>query len=150
MLLSIGSERKSVVSSVADETLRDSSVPVCVNCCCGGGPCRNPGIDGYKWPLFSPTRKDYVTIDTKPSHVGSRLKADRCHFWNVDVPKILLSGEGNACSHDAHHHHHSSSHTNTNGKQVFLLPLPPLQVNRSPDHKVTRRARVSSLILYHI
>lgn len=31
MLLSIGSERKSVVLSVADETLRDSSVPVCVN-----------------------------------------------------------------------------------------------------------------------
>ncbi|XP_034024017.1 cholinesterase-like [Thalassophryne amazonica] len=48
----------------------------------------NPGIDGVDWPVFTPERQEYVTLNSDNPQHKSMMKAKECHFWNKLFPKI--------------------------------------------------------------
>lgn len=55
--------------------------------------CRNPGINGNSWSLFTPETKEYYTLNTNPPEMKTMLRAEQCHFWTELMPQIRqLSG----------------------------------------------------------
>ncbi|XP_042342696.1 acetylcholinesterase-like [Plectropomus leopardus] len=48
----------------------------------------NPGTDGVNWPLFTPERQEYVTLNHNHPEQKRMMKAKECHFWNTLTPKV--------------------------------------------------------------
>lgn len=48
----------------------------------------NPGIDGAKWPMFTPEQQEYVTLNYNYPEQKRMMRAKECHLWNKLMPKI--------------------------------------------------------------
>lgn len=48
----------------------------------------NPGIDGAKWPLFTPEQQEYVTLNYHHPEQRKMLKAKECQLFNTLMPKV--------------------------------------------------------------
>ncbi|XP_049926178.1 acetylcholinesterase-like [Epinephelus moara] len=48
----------------------------------------NPGIDGATWPLFTPERQEYVTLNYNQPEQKRMLRAEENHLWNTLMPKL--------------------------------------------------------------
>uniref|UniRef100_A0A8C8S7P0 Carboxylic ester hydrolase n=1 Tax=Pelusios castaneus TaxID=367368 RepID=A0A8C8S7P0_9SAUR len=44
---------------------------------------------GLRWPPYTPTRQQYVKLNSRPLAVGQGLRAQVCAFWNRFLPKLL-------------------------------------------------------------
>ncbi|XP_077423118.1 cholinesterase-like [Vanacampus margaritifer] len=48
----------------------------------------NPGIDGASWPLFTPERQEYITLNSNFPEKRRMLRASECFLWNKVIPGI--------------------------------------------------------------
>lgn len=48
----------------------------------------DPGIDGAKWPVFTPEQQEYVTLNYNHPQQKRMMRAKECHLWNKLMPKI--------------------------------------------------------------
>lgn len=71
---------------------------------------RNPGIDGAKWPVFTPEQQEYVTLNINPPQQKTMMKAKECRLWNKLLPEIQkVSGET-----------YIHTHTHLSASRIFL------------------------------
>ncbi|NXE53141.1 CHLE Cholinesterase, partial [Casuarius casuarius] len=45
--------------------------------------------NGTRWPVFTSTEQKYLTLNTEPSEIRTKLRAQQCRFWNTFFPKVL-------------------------------------------------------------
>ncbi|XP_019741631.1 acetylcholinesterase-like [Hippocampus comes] len=58
----------------------------------------NPGIDGAAWPLFTPERQEYFTLNSNLPEKRRMMRAKECYLWNKMMPRIQqFSGDLQAC-----------------------------------------------------
>lgn len=62
----------------------------------------DPSINGLEWPVFTPDRQEYFTLNYYNTERKGMMKAKECHLWNKLIPKIekvsddlLLCAKGN-------------------------------------------------------
>ncbi|XP_023258749.1 acetylcholinesterase-like isoform X1 [Seriola lalandi dorsalis] len=59
----------------------------------------NPGIDGANWPVFTPEKQDYVTLNYNPPEHKTMMKAQECRLWNKLLPNVQrVSDELQSCN----------------------------------------------------
>ncbi|XP_061638420.1 acetylcholinesterase-like [Phyllopteryx taeniolatus] len=58
----------------------------------------NPEIDGVAWPLFTPERQEYVTLNSNLPEKRRMMRAKECYLWNKLMPRIQkVSDDLQAC-----------------------------------------------------
>lgn len=48
----------------------------------------NPGIDGAKWPVFTPEQQEYCTLNFNLPQEKTMMRAKECRLWNKLLPEI--------------------------------------------------------------
>ncbi|KAK5868333.1 hypothetical protein PBY51_009359 [Eleginops maclovinus] len=48
----------------------------------------NPGLDGANWPVFTPEKQEYVTLNYNHPDKRNMMSAKECHLWNKLIPKV--------------------------------------------------------------
>lgn len=58
----------------------------------------NPSIDGAPWPIFTPEKREYVTLNYNPPELRRNLRPKECHLWNTLIQKIqMVADDLTAC-----------------------------------------------------
>lgn len=58
----------------------------------------NPGLDGATWPVFTPEKQEYVTLNYNHPEQRNMMSARECHLWKKLIPKVQgVSDELLAC-----------------------------------------------------
>ena len=56
---------------------------------------RNPTLDengiwsGFHWPLYTPHKKEYLTLATNSTAIGRGPRTQKCAFWQKYLPKLM-------------------------------------------------------------
>ena len=51
-----------------------------------------PSSGGSYWPVYSPTNREYLNINTANYRRMSALRSQECHFWSSYLPQLLRKG----------------------------------------------------------
>ncbi|KAJ4935399.1 hypothetical protein JOQ06_016935 [Pogonophryne albipinna] len=57
----------------------------------------NPGLVGASWPVFTPEKQEYVTLNFNDPEQRNMISAKESYFWNELIPKVqaaCLKGNG--------------------------------------------------------
>ncbi|KAI4815599.1 hypothetical protein KUCAC02_005740, partial [Chaenocephalus aceratus] len=58
----------------------------------------NPGLDGASWPVFTPEKQEYVTLNYNHPEQRNMMSARECHLWKKLIPRVQgVSDELLAC-----------------------------------------------------
>ncbi|KAG7226087.1 hypothetical protein INR49_018698 [Caranx melampygus] len=48
----------------------------------------NPSTDGFQWPMYTPEKQEYVTLNYHPPQIKKMMSAHECHLWNKLMPSV--------------------------------------------------------------
>ncbi|XP_070609668.1 cholinesterase isoform X2 [Erythrolamprus reginae] len=74
--------------SKAEEGLSRSILKYWANFAKTGTPNGNQ-INGTRWPVFTTTEQNYLSLSINAAKIQTKLRAHTCRFWNILYPKFL-------------------------------------------------------------
>ena len=51
-----------------------------------------PSSGGSYWPVYSPTNREYLSLQTGSYLRKTALRSQECHFWSSYLPQLLRKG----------------------------------------------------------
>ncbi|KAM6441941.1 cholinesterase isoform 1-T3 [Liasis olivaceus] len=72
----------------AEEALSRSMLKYWANFAKTGTP-NGSQINGTRWPVFTMAEQNYLTLSTNAAKIRTKLRAQKCRFWNIFFPKVL-------------------------------------------------------------